>query len=1227
MSEFIHLRTHSQYSFDDGLLSVKEPKKKSPNSPKPISGLAASDGQSAVALTDLHGMFGVIGFYTQARKDGVKPIIGSDVRIEADVTEGGATPGIYRVNILCENDKGYKRLMELITRSNIENLIQDKGVIKQSWLTENNEGMLILSGDAKNGELCRLFHDETTEEDLNTARNIMGFYNTHFPGRYYLEVQRYAQPHEKEQVDYTVQLADEQKIPVVATHPVVFASRKNYFAHEARVAIKDGKNVFDINRDSGFTREQYFKSQEEMKELFQDLPDALENSVRIGQRCSLEIILGKSYLPRFPTPDNLAEDDYFAVLSREGLQERLELDFPKVEDREAHRKQYEDRLEYEIGVIQKMGFSGYFLIVSDFINWAKRNDIPIGPGRGSGAGSLVAYSLKITNLNPLPNNLLFERFLNPDRVSMPDFDIDIEMFRREEVIGYVRNKYGDRAVSQISAFGTSAAKKTIRDVVRTMGMPYFVGDRLAKMISNAPGITLDKALEESSELRDLLEKDPQVQDIFETGRLLEGSVTNISTHAAGVLISPGQISDFSPVHFNKANTKGKEDAFVSHFNKDDVEQAGLVKFDFLGLATLSVIQHAQKLIEKRPEFEGKVFDPDRLDTSDPKVYELFARGDTISIFQFESSGMQQTLRQAVPNCFADLVALTSLYRPGPKELIPTYIDRKFGRKPIEYPDPRTEEVLKETYGIMVYQEQVMQVAQILGGYSLGGADILRRAMGKKNVQEMEENREIFAEGASKNGLSREQADNLFDMIEMFSGYGFNKSHAAAYSMLSFQTAYIKHYYPLEFFTAVLNVGLKDGDKPQDLSKVISDMRAHGISLLPPDINKSNALFDIVAEENAIRFGLAAAKGLGIEVIDKLVYTRSIKGEFDSFIDFLEKMGPSDLNKSLLEVLINIGAFDTLEPNRTALNEVKAEALKYNSALATYRAKTELIDDDFGFGELIPEDGKKPKKKKVVKELVKPEPPIINSSLPSDESEVLNAEFKFLELYISAHPFDLYAKKLQGIPSALPLNEVDSITPEKFKVYLIAGVVTAVKEITTKAGEKMGFLTISDGRAEKEVVVFNHVYAYAKDYLKTKNFIAMEVNIDPKQSKEGEEEGLSIKAKRAFSLESYEAHQARQVFLALEAHEIKILQQVSEKFKKNPERDELDMKVTAYVPFDEKNYNKIDFKTITVPNNKASIQALRETFGANRVALGFARDFVFTPPPPKNWNNNQKKSYK
>src|SRR5258706_12680571 len=836
-SRFVHLRLHTEYSIVDGMARVDE-----------AVAAAAADGMPALAITDASNVFGAIKFFEAARGSGVQPIVGCDLWITNERNRDSP----YRPAVLCRDRPGYLALCELLTRAHAENHWRGRAEVRREWL-RNLNGLIVLSG-AEAGDVGAAVLSGHREQADELARQ----WARDFPDSFYIEVQRIDPVRSAAFVHASVALAERVQLPVVATHPIQFVRREQYRAHEARVCIAQGYVLGDSRRPRDVSPAQYFKTQAEMAQLFADLPEALENSVEIARRCSFEFSLGKSRLPDFPTPRGETIEEFLRSEARRGLERRLAQLDPQEDARREARDQYDKRLEFETRTIIQMGFAGYFLIVADFINWAKTHGVPVGPGRGSGAGSLVAYSLGITDLDPLRYALLFERFLNPERVSMPDFDIDFCQDGRDRVIDYVKDKYGAQCVSQIVTFGTMAAKAVVRDVGRVLSMPYGKVDRIAKLIPFELGMTLERALSVEPQLKALMHGEEEVAELITLARSLEGLARNVGMHAGGVIIAPGKLTDFTALYCGENSS-----AMVSQFDKEDVEKAGLVKFDFLGLTTLTILDWAVRYVHAlgRPDFRLEDISLD-----DPASYALLKRADATAVFQLESRGMRELLKQAPPTRFEDVIALVALYRPGPMELIPEYVKCKKGDQRVEYADPRLEPILSSTYGVMVYQEQVMQIAQVIGGYSLGGADLLRRAMGKKKPEEMAAQRAIFKAGAAKNGLNAIKADQIFDRVEKFAGYGFNRSHAAAYALLAYQTAYMKANHLAAFMAANLSAVMDDTDKVQVL---YDDARAHRLEIPPPDVNESGYRF-LPLHPKPNRYRLGAVKGTRRQTVPDIV---------------------------------------------------------------------------------------------------------------------------------------------------------------------------------------------------------------------------------------------------------------------------------------------------------------------------------------------------------------------
>ncbi|PUE08481.1 DNA polymerase III subunit alpha [Limnohabitans sp. T6-5] len=1052
---FVHLRLHSEFSVVDSTCRIDE-----------VLKAAAKDGQPALGLTDLNNMFGGVKFYKEGRGKGVKPILGAEINLEGLGAELGTTS---RVALLVQSHQGYLNICELLARAWTKNVVKNVAVVKLAWLKELAEGLILMSG-AQAGPVGQAILQGDSDKAADVALQLGSI----FPHRFYLELQRAGRPEDEPQVAGAVALAARLGLPVVATHPVQFLTTEDYEAHEARVCISEGEILANPRRVRRFTRDQYFKSSQEMCVLFADVPSALANTLEIAKRCNLTLVLGKPQLPNFPIPPVngavMSVDDYFRHVSFEGLEARLLHLYPDEAKRNAERARYVERLEFELGTILKMGFPGYFLIVGDFIQWAKANGCPVGPGRGSGAGSLVAYALKITDLDPLQYSLLFERFLNPERVSMPDFDIDFCQGNRDRVIDYVKDKYGRDAVSQIATFGTMAARAAIRDVGRVLDMSYTFCDGISKLIPNKPGMSVtlqyppatpkegDKnnyAIAMEPILAERIEREEDVKTLIELAQKLEGMTRNIGMHAGGVLIAPGKLTDFCPLY----QQPGSESA-VSQYDKDDVEAAGLVKFDFLGLATLTILEIAREFIMKRHKGQES-FAFENIPLDDVPTYKLFSDGKTEAVFQFESRGMQGMLRDARPSRLEDLIALNALYRPGPMDLIPSFVARKHGREVIEYPHPLVAEMLSETYGIMVYQEQVMQTAQILGGYSLGGADMLRRAMGKKKAEEMAEHRAIFRAGAAKNDITEEKADEVFDLMEKFAGYGFNKSHAAAYSLLAYHTGWLKVHYTAEFFCANMTVEMDDTDK---LKVLYEDAVKFGITFDPPDVNRGTHRFEPVTDK-IIRYGLGAIKGTGQQAIEAIVAARTEGGPFTSLFDFAVRVDRSRINKRTVDALIKAGAFDSLHMNRAALSASIDKAFEFAAATAANANQGGLFDmlGDDSHGSSTQE-------------------PDLADVLPWGIKERLLLEKTAVGFYLSGHLFDAVEREVRQFAR----RKIDDLIDSRESMVL-AGIVTDLRIINGQRG-KVAIFKLDDKSGVMEATADESLINSAKHLLKDDELI-------------------------------------------------------------------------------------------------------------------------------------------
>ncbi|WP_232077901.1 DNA polymerase III subunit alpha [Burkholderia sp. THE68] len=1037
---FVHLRVHSEFSIADGIVRLDD-----------VVKAAAKDGQGALALTDLGNAFGLVRFYKEARGKGVKPIAGCDVWI----TNPDDRDKPSRLLLLVRDKQGYLNLCELLSRAWLTNQYRGRAEVMVEWLEGGlAEGLLALSG-AQTGDIgMALAAGNAASAQRNAER-----WARLFPNAFYIELQRAGQPGEQGYIQEAVALAAKLKLPVVATHPLQFMTADDYTAHEARVCISEGDILANPRRQKRFTTDQYFRTQDEMCALFADIPSALANTVEIAKRCNLTLELGKPKLPLFPTPDGMSLDDYLIQLSKEGLEVRLQQLYPDETERAAQRETYYARLNFECGTIIKMGFPGYFLIVADFIMWAKNNGVPVGPGRGSGAGSLVAYALGITDLDPLRYNLLFERFLNPERVSMPDFDIDFCQEGRDRVIQYVKGKYGADAVSQIATFGTMAAKAAVRDIGRVLDLGYMFTDGVAKLIPFKPGkhVTIADAMKEEPTLQERFDSEDEVHQLLELAQRVEGLTRNVGMHAGGVLIAPGKLTDFCPLY-----TQGEDGGVVSQYDKDDVEAVGLVKFDFLGLTTLTILDWAERYI-RRLDPSKQDWNLAQVPLDDPASFSILKKANTVAVFQLESRGMQGMLKDAQPDRFEDIIALVALYRPGPMDLIPSFCARKHGREIVEYPDPRVEPVLKETYGIMVYQEQVMQMAQIIGGYSLGGADLLRRAMGKKKPEEMAEHREIFAEGAARNGLTRAKADETFDLMEKFAGYGFNKSHAAAYALLAYHTAWLKAHHPAEFMAANMSLAMDDTDKVKIL---FEDCIGNGMKVLPPDINQSAYRFEPVAQADGtrsktIRYGLGAVKGSGQNAIEEILRARE-DGPFVDLFDFCERIDRRVVNRRTVEALIRSGAFDTLHANRAQLLASVPLAMEAADQAAANAMQAGLFD--MGDAPLAKHE-------------------YVDEAEWSDKKR-LQEEKTALGFYLSGHLFDAY----KGEVRRFVRQKIGELKEGRDK--LVAGVISAMRTQMTQRG-KMLIVNLDDGSGQCEVTVFNEQFEANKALFKEDELLVVQ----------------------------------------------------------------------------------------------------------------------------------------
>lgn len=1109
MTPFVHLRLHTEYSLVDSTIRIK-----------PLMKVAAGKDLPALAITDQNNFFGLVKFYKAAMGAGIKPIFGLDLLL----ADEQGTDTLFHTILLCQNNTGYRNLTKLVSRAYQQGQVLGVPRVQREWIKEFSEGVIMLSGGREGdiGQALLSGNQELAEKRLQEWLET-------FPDRYYLELQRTGRDGEEDYNHAAIDLALAHDIPVVATNDVRFIAESDFASHEARVCIRDGYVLADPKRPKRYSPQQYLRTGDEMAELFADIPSAISNTVEIAKRCNVSLTLGKNYLPQFPIPEGMTEAEYFCKVSEAGLEERLDFLFgdkyprgtPEFAEK---RKVYDERLKIELGVINKMGFPGYFLIVADFIQWAKDNGIPVGPGRGSGAGSLVAYALKITDLDPLAYDLLFERFLNPERVSMPDFDIDFCMDNRDKVIDYVARTYGRNQVSQIITYGSMAAKAVVRDVGRVLGHPYGFVDRIAKLIPFTIGITLEDALgrtpksEKDSELVspdliDLYNKDEEVKSLLDLAISLEGLSRNTGKHAGGVLISPTDLTDFTAICCEE-NGEG----VVSQFDKNDVEDIGLVKFDFLGLRNLTIIDWALQTINRQQAAKGlPPVDINRIPLDDKASFDLLKAQKTTAVFQLESRGMKDLIRRLQPDVFEDVVALVALFRPGPLQsgMVDDFINRKKGIAKVEYPHPSLEQILKPTYGVIVYQEQVMQIAQVLAQYTLGGADMLRRAMGKKKPEEMAKQRSIFMEGARNNNVDENQAGYIFDLMEKFAEYGFNKSHSAAYALVAFQTAWLKAHHPAAFMAAVMSA---DMDNTEKVVTLLDDCRQLGLQVLPPDINRSEYQFT-VDDQNRIIYGLGAVKGAGEAALSVLVEQRNKNGAFQSLADLCKRAGTQKVNRRVLETLIKSGAFDSLGGTRRAMLEYLPEAMRmaeqYNRNQGT--GQTDLFGGLFGGGvaESTPE-----------------------ATMPGreefPEKERLRLEKETLGLYLTGHPLDEYQSEIAGLGSRKKLVDIaeDDSTKYRREPVMLAGLVASVRTQYTDNG-KRAFVQLDDNTAYYEVMIFTDTFTQYGHLLEKEACIVLEGSLDTDQ-RTGK---TRLRVEKVHDMRSIRENFLRKLVLRLEEQQI------------------------------------------------------------------------------------------
>ena len=1176
MTPFVHLRLHTEYSLVDSTIRIK-----------PLMKVAASKDLPALAITDQNNFFGLVKFYKAAMGAGIKPIFGLDLLL----ADEQGTDTLFHVILLCQNNTGYRNLTKLVSRAYQQGQVLGVPRVQREWIKEFSDGVIMLSG-GREGDIGQALLSGNQEL---ADKRLQEWLET-FPDRYYLELQRTGRDGEEDYIHAAIDLALAHDIPVVATNDVRFTAESDFASHEARVCIRDGYVLADPKRPKRYSPQQYLRTGDEMAELFADIPSAISNTVEIAKRCNVSLTLGKNYLPQFPIPDRLTEAQYFCQVSEKGLEERLDFllgeQFPRgtpafVEK----RKVYDERLKIELDVINEMGFPGYFLIVADFIQWAKDNAIPVGPGRGSGAGSLVAYALKITDLDPLAYDLLFERFLNPERVSMPDFDIDFCMDGRDKVIDYVARTYGRNQVSQIITYGSMAAKAVVRDVGRVLGHPYGFVDRIAKLIPFTIGITLQDALgisEKSKkdselispDLIELSERDEDVKSLLDLAISLEGLSRNTGKHAGGVLISPTDLTDFTAICCEE-NGEG----VVSQFDKNDVEDIGLVKFDFLGLRNLTIIDWALQTINRKQAAKGlPPVDINRIPLDDKASFDLLKAQKTTAVFQLESRGMKDLIRRLQPDVFEDVVALVALFRPGPLQsgMVDDFINRKKGIAKVEYPHPSLEQILKPTYGVIVYQEQVMQIAQVLAQYTLGGADMLRRAMGKKKPEEMAKQRSIFMEGARNNNVDENQAGYIFDLMEKFAEYGFNKSHSAAYALVAFQTAWLKAHHPAAFMAAVMSA---DMDNTEKVVTLLDDCRQLNLQVLPPDINRSEYQFT-VDDQNRIIYGLGAVKGAGEAALSVLVEQRNKDGAFKSLAELCKRAGTQKVNRRVLETLIKSGAFDSLGGTRRAMLEYLPEAMRmaeqYNRNQGT--GQTDLFGGLFGGGvaESTPE-----------------------ATMPAreefPEKERLRLEKETLGLYLTGHPLDEYQSEIAGLGSRKKLVDIaeDDSTKYRREPVMLAGLVASVRTQHTDNG-KRAFVQLDDNTAYYEAMIFTDTFTQYGNLLEKEACIVLEGTLDTDQ-RTGK---TRLRVEKVHNMQSVRENFLRKLVLRLEQQQVQqgILPALRQRMK--PAATAGSFPITIEYANAQARADLRLGGTWTVPLDDAGVRDLRELLGKENVSLVF-----------------------
>ena len=1084
---FSHLRVSSEYSITQGLLTINQ-----------IVESAVKHSIPSVALTDRSNMFGLVKFFNKCEASGIKPISGSSIRVIFDDDEQS-----HELLCLAKTNTGHKNLMRIISSAH-NNYSYQSPIINFKDLTKLKDDIIVISGgkDSHIFELLKRNKHEDAEKKIESFLKV-------FDDDFILEVQKTSRPDEFEYFSNILPIATAKGIPLIATNDVLFAKPDDFDTHETKVCINTGKTLNDPNREKIFSQEQFFKSSDDMAKLFKGFDSLIENTNEISKKCNVSIHTKQYFLPEYPVPDEHNFDSFLVDLSKKRLQEFIN-DFD-----DEKNKIYTDRLDYELNQIKTMGFSSYFLIVYDFIQWSKDNDVPVGPGRGSGAGSLVAFALGITTLDPIYHGLLFERFLNPERVSMPDFDIDFCMEKRDKVIEYVSNKYGSNSVSQIATFGTMAARAVVRDVARALGKPYAVGDRISKMIPFAPGMTLDKAKEDQPIFAQAAKNDPEVKEVVDLAYKLEGIARNVGKHAGGVVIAPGSISDFCPVYNDRQSS-----SVMTQYDKDDVEKIGLVKFDFLGLRTLTVIDRAVKSINASKKIDNPL-NLDNIPLDDPKVFELLSSGKTMAIFQLESTGMRALIKSLKPSKFEEITALLALYRPGPLNsgMHTTFVERKHGKSSVEYPHILLEPVLSETYGVIVYQEQVMEAARVLAGYTMGQADILRRVMGKKKIEEMEEQREIFVKGCEEKSIPAKKANEIFELIEQFAEYGFNKSHSAAYAVISYQTAFLKTYYPEHFMSAVLSTELGNTDK---IHALIQECKRMNIKVLNPNILSSSKRF-LVNDDLDIEYGLGAIKGVADSFIKHVCNIRQ-SVNFKDLWDFSKKADIKLGGKKSLEALSQSGAFDNIAPSRTVAIACIEDMLKDSTKAANGSSVKSgdlfaSIDEDF-------------------------DPYEKYKNLPDlTMSELLSLEKKSLGYYLSGHPVDAIGGKIEKLRS----RKIGDITNDIKKASLVC-LINSARQIKDRKGNPLTFINFDDGSGVMDGVVASDTLETCHGILKEGSILILKgtIELDDYKSKDLGDAMYRMRVREVHSLDTELERKVREIMINIEKSDVSSLDALSEK---------------------------------------------------------------------------------